>query len=74
MTPDEYAYQLHRIAWIRTLCALFETEHDWRNDADPSATWEMLGECRALAGEMADKLGPPPEAPPSSEDWSAIPF
>jgi hypothetical protein len=43
------------VRWLRVLVSSYDTEHDWDGDADPSATLEMLGACRAAVEELAQK-------------------
>lgn len=50
-----------RIGWLRTLIGAYDREHDWCEDEDPSATSEMLRECRNLADELESEL--PAKAP-----------
>ena len=38
-----------RCRWLGVLIAAFSEEHDWNKDEDPSATSEMLHECRMLS-------------------------
>lgn len=73
MTRGEYAYRSTRIGWIKTLCSAYEQEHNYRLDDDPSATSEMLAECRALADEMIAAL-PSPEPEPVAAADPDIPF
>lgn len=45
-----------RIGWIKALASAYEAEHDWAEDEDPSATREMLAECRSVADEMLGQI------------------
>lgn len=50
-----------QLGWLRCLIVAYETEHRWAQDEDPSATREMLSQCRALANDLGEWL--PPDEP-----------
>ena len=74
MTQDDFDYRALRIGLIKTLCASYEQEHDFDADEDPTATYEMLSECRAIADELLAALPTPePVVAPAERDPS-MPF
>ncbi len=50
---------LERIEWLKDLINAYSNEHRWSLDPDPSATHEMLANCRALYDELKRKAEQP---------------
>ncbi len=74
MTRDDWEYRCHRIGWLKTLAQSYESEHDFEADEDSSATWEMLGEVRAIHDELLAAMGEPPALPAPVPPDPTIPF
>lgn len=77
MNPDPCwaTVRRERIDWLRVLVGAYLDEHDFDADDDPTATYEMLRECRDLAAELEAELParePQPVVNPTGDDH--IPF
>ena len=55
--------QAHEIGWLKTLCDCYESEHDFDDDEDTSATYEMLREVRGIHDKLLADLGDAPAQP-----------
>ena len=66
---------------LQHLIAAYRAEHDWRHDADPESTLDMLRECDEILGCLVMEYGmnaPEPQPLLTVEEYAAcddeIPF
>ncbi len=55
-----------RIGWLKTLLAQYQQEHDFDNDPDPTATYEMIAQVKYL---LLDLEGGKSESVPDTLPW-----
>ena len=74
-TTPAVSFDREELDWLGILVASYKSEHNWKDDEDPSATDEMISSCEHLLKKLRGQQEPeePPQHYTPSDDDS-IPF